>query len=148
MSCNQARLPVAGLGCIWLNILPRGFHGNPQTTQVVAKTKLTVEPIAWTTSTEFIEHGVVNPMHTESHHLYGLVSLVWEGTLKDTERERWIPTQATKLLNYKLSCLQNMLGHRGTEPVGEANQCLSWPKFHPMRRNPSQTVTEYPRTSD
>lgn len=36
--CHQMKLPAPGLGYIQLSCWPKGFHGNPQTTQAVAKT--------------------------------------------------------------------------------------------------------------
>lgn len=39
ISCSQARLPTVGQGFIQMKFWPRGSHGNPQTTQAVAKTK-------------------------------------------------------------------------------------------------------------
>lgn len=39
ISCSQARLQVAGLGCIYLSCWSRGSHGDPQTSKADARTE-------------------------------------------------------------------------------------------------------------
>ena len=63
ISCCQARLPVAELGCSQLSCWPKGSPGNSQTTQAVAKTRdcsLQINSgasLLGTTHTQLIELG-------------------------------------------------------------------------------------------
>lgn len=63
LSCNQARLPVAGQACICLIFWLSFPHGNPKQagmkTEGCSMQNGYVGPLRRTTSTQFIEHGAV-----------------------------------------------------------------------------------------
>lgn len=70
ISYYQKKLPVTVLCYIQLSPWPKGFHGNPQTTQAVTKTIDCSQqpdskvPFLKTTPTKLIEHGTVKLVPT------------------------------------------------------------------------------------
>lgn len=90
---RQAKLPLAGLGCIQLSCWPRGPHGNSQNTQVMAETEGCSTQMdsrvrmPRVTPTQFIEHREDKPVPARSPLSYLLVSLIQEGTLQAMKRE-------------------------------------------------------------
>lgn len=112
---NEASSSRIGLHS--MELLVRGSHGNPHTSQAVAKAKGHLPqidsnaPLLGTSPTLLTEHGKVELVPTRSLHFSILVSLVWEGTQQATKREIKKKSQKVRKCNFFPSIKNSLREH-------------------------------------
>lgn len=85
---QPGKATIGGTGLHSLYLLAKGFHGNLQTIQAVAKTKdcpLQADseaPLPKTTPSQFTEHGEVKVVPKQRLYTYILVSFMQKGTFQ------------------------------------------------------------------